>query len=484
MKINKLALLTPLLFLIIQGCTTNKSPDQVATGIAGTLTALPPPTLYALSSPTSSTSTPPVKAEPSNPKTMQTPFIASGPTQSPNLQPSPVSDQAGIAPYPNAPLCPDTGDAHDHSLFHTLWDSVRGCHYDHEHGQNPFTQEVATTFPGFDLLALIGGVGVGHTNPSSEVENTHKHGVYKWDVTLSHSAGCVGGDGATYGVDAAVIQYHSFGDYSIELEARFHSAMALMRQCLESNPGDYGYVFINQLEDYGQRVTPYQGTVLQYPFTPLPEYDSSLKPYFTVECIGGVPPCEKYPDYQSFLDQKNTADSLWVSEPLHLADSGSPLFALLFKTRDIYQVLDWTDQEYPFTFLWLCSADGGQTYDPAGCRFNNTTTRVQQVAGTIPASWDNLPGFDTDMRAGRITAEGYVTRFGELTMDCTTPDTDCHPIKLVQAFVGSYGSLFFDKEETSSPIGTPERDIYFCGDQVCSEDSPGAVPSGWVGQEN
>ena len=45
-------------------------------------------------------------------------------------------------------------------MFHSLWDSDRGCHYDHEHGQNPFTPEVAATFPGFDLRELIGGVGV------------------------------------------------------------------------------------------------------------------------------------------------------------------------------------------------------------------------------------------------------------------------------------------------------------------------------------
>jgi hypothetical protein len=30
----------------------------------------------------------------------------------------------------------------------------------------------------------------------------------------------------------------------------------------------------------------------------------------------------------------------------------------------------------------------------------------------------------------------------------------------------------------------PERDIYFCGDQVCAEGDPGAVPSGWIGAEN
>src|SRR5215207_2288125 len=31
----------------------------------------------------------------------------------------------GIAPYPDAPLCPDSGESHDNSIFHTLWDDMR-----------------------------------------------------------------------------------------------------------------------------------------------------------------------------------------------------------------------------------------------------------------------------------------------------------------------------------------------------------------------
>src|SRR5687767_2691752 len=97
--------------------------------------------------------------------------------------------QTPIEPYPAAPVC---AGEHDHSEFHTLWNSIDGCHYDHEHGQNPFTLEVTLTFPGFDLHTLLGGVEIGHTNPSSPMENHHKHGGMKWDVTLSHNAGCVG----------------------------------------------------------------------------------------------------------------------------------------------------------------------------------------------------------------------------------------------------------------------------------------------------
>ncbi|MCI0731468.1 MAG: hypothetical protein L0332_32725 [Chloroflexi bacterium] len=168
--------------------------------------------------------------------------------------------------------------------------------------------------------------------------------------------------------------------------------------------------------------------------------------------------------------------------------SGSPLFALLFRVRDNYQMLEDSDQTYPFTFAWLCSADGGLTYSPVpGCRYNNTTTRVHEVMGEIPVEWDNLAGFDTDPRMGRITAEGYVTHFGDLSLSCTGPGPDCHPIKLVQAFTGRYLSQFslVSGEKASFSGGNlPERDIYFCGGQVCAEGDPGAMASGWIGRNN
>jgi len=442
-----------------------------------------PSTAPANPSPTLTQSTVPSKATASAGETITPQKTKLAPTQQllqPNLE--------GPAPYPDAPLCPDSGEAHDHSLFHSLWDSTRSCHYDHEHGQNPFTPEVAAAFPGFDLHGLIGGVGVGHTNPSSPMENTHKHGGFKWDVTLSQSVGCFGGEGYPTGVDAMVIQYHAFGDYSIEFESRTHSAVGLLRQCQPGNPTDFGYVFVNQLQDYGQRVAPYQGGVLKYPDVPVPAYESSLAPYFTVTCFGSTTPCNKFPSLKSFLSQRNNASSTWISAPGKLTDSGSHLFALLFRVRDNYQILDDSDQTYPFTFAWLCSADGGATYSPApGCPYNNTTTRVHEVMGEIPVEWDNLAEFDTDSRVGRVTAEGYVTRFGDLNLACTTPGTDCHPIKLVQAFTGRYLSQFslVAGEKAGFSAGNlPERDIYFCNVVVCTEYDSGAVSSGWVGPSN
>jgi len=477
MKANTPFLLTAVLLLLAQACTPPLGPEQVATGVAGTLTALPLPTSPETHTPGPTvTPAPPDTPAPTEPKLPLTQPLA----------PTPYPE--GIQPYVDAPLCADSGESHDNSLFHTVWDSARGCHYDHEHGQSPFTSEVASAFPGFDLYTLLGNVQVGNTNPSSPMENTHKHGGMKWNVLLSHPLGCAGRGGVPTGINASSIQYHNFGDYSIEFEARIHSAVALMRQCRADNPTDYGYVYGVQHVDYGQRVAPYQGSILPYPDTPIPAYDPAREPYLTVDCFGELPPCDKYPSRQYILDSNASADTTWTSESRgNLVGSGSPLFGLLFRARDNYQVLDWNDQTYPFTFAWLCSADGGLTYSAvAGCRYNNSTTKVHEIGGEIPASWDNLAGFDTDARVGRVTAEGFVTRFGDLNLACTAPGPDCHPLKLVQAFVGRYGSfLLSDKENQFTPSELPERDIYFCGAEgVCAEGDPGAVPSGWIGPNN
>lgn len=401
----------------------------------------------------------------------------SSPTQT-NVQPD------GPNAYPGAPFC----ESHNNSEYHGLWNEKLKCHYDHEHGENPFTTSVVSAFPGFNLRELIGNVEIGHTNPSGPMENTHKHGGFKWDVTLSHNAGCKGRESVPTGVDALVVQYHNFGDYSVEFESRVHSAVGLLRQCKTSNPTDFGYIFVNQHQDYGQRVSPYQGNILTYPDTPVPAYTAAREPYFAVSCFGGSAPCSKYPSRQAILSRNSDTHSTWISEPGNLNGSGSTLFGILFRLRDTYQSLDASDLSHPFSFSWMCSSDGGKSYAAqTGCRYNNSTSRVHEVMGRIPEAWDNLAGFDTDSRTGRITATGFVKRFGELAPDCQSAGPDCHPIKLVNAFSGRYGTGFqltAEKSPVFDALNLPERDIYFCNGVACKESDAEAKSSGWIGNSN
>lgn len=419
-------------------------------------------------------------------------------TLTPTITPTPT--QAGtITPYPSAPLCSDVGPLHDNSKFHTLWDAVRGCHYDHEHGQNPFVSQVAFAFaPLGDLRTLLGGVEIGHTNPSSSHENTDKHGGFKWTISLAPnylpapSACVVGFEGAQNCVIGAVIQHHGFGDANQELEAsngtRIHSVAALIKM---GPPSDPGYAYLVQHVEYGEIAASYQGAVVPYPqnFTPL--WNPAFGPYWTTPCIGSFVNQAPSTCAASLQDLINRGDADWIvtskvtgtlGEPRPL---GSTLFKLLWRARDAYQALDTHDLSYPLDYLWLCSNDDGATYDPTGCRYNNSTARVHEIGGTIPMEWDGLEGFDTDPRSGRITAEGFVTRFGDLNFACTEVGISCFPVKLVGAYVGTYGgTLSSSKISDTTPFSNPERDIYFCNGTVCNETVPDAVSSGWIEDSN
>ena len=424
---------------------------------------------------------------PETTKTMIAPIVTVSPLPGPQstlIVPNATEQRVSV---PDVPLCP----THDPSKWHGLWDQASGCHYDHEHGESPFTADVAAAFPGFNLTELLGGVGIGHTNPSSPMENTQKHGGFKWQVDLAAPQGCnTGFEDGTIAVNAYAIQFHAFGRQDIEHESRNHSSTALLRFCKPDNPGDVGYMYVVQLQEYGERALPYQGMTLQYPDNFSPQWYAAFGPYFTTECFGSdfmadIPEVgPKLIDCRPTFDDSSNNLTIWASKKTGNGPrpDGSDLFNMVFRGRDNYQRLDGADLVHPFTWMFVC---GGTTYNPVGCRYNNSTMTIHQVAGDIPAAWDGLAGFDTDPRPGRITAQGFVTRFGDLNPACTMAGGDCYPIKLVSAFVGRYSSeLSVEKVSNPTPADTPERDIYFCAGVPCTETSPGAVPSGWIGSEN
>lgn len=435
----------------------------------------------AVCSPNEATPVPPTETSvpPTETAAPPTPTSKVPPTLPPPTDPPPTST-GPIAPFAGAPACEHPAN----SFFHSLWNDQQGCHYDHEHGTDPFTAQVAAAFPGFDLKALLGNVEIGHTNPSSEMENTHKHGGMKWDIAVPAPQGCVlGFESAGIGVDAAAIQYHAFGRYDVEMETSIHSTAALIRQCDLS--GDHGYIYVVSWQEYGERCAPYQGETVPYPNSFQPPYDCAFGQYFTVECVDGPVGSACGRSRAEVIGRDSS--SIWTSKKTGngVRPTGSGLFNLLFRVRDVYQVFVRSDFTYPFTFLWLCSADGGQTYDPNGCRYNNSATAVHEVAGTLPAEWDGA-AFDHDPRPGRVTGEFFVDRYGAANPACAAPGPDCFPIKLVAAWVGvKYGGeLSAEKVSNDTPANTPDRDIYFCGQAVCSETAPGAVPSGWIGANN
>lgn len=312
------------------------------------------------------------------------------------------------------------------------------------------------------------------------MENTHKHGGHKWQADTG--VPCEVFESADYCVTDAMIQYHWFGDASIEMESRVHSALAFVKACDPANVSDCGYLFADQHVDYGQRVSQYQGELMPYPDNPDPAHDVKFGPYNTIDRFGNCVGCR--PSLAFVVERRANANGVWTTKNgPGVGPIGSSLLGLLIRSRDMYQLKDNADNVYPFTFGWLCGL--GATYDPAACRYTNTTTRVHELAGVIPPEWDNLQGFDTNPTVGRITADGYVTRFGTLGLECVAPEIDCHPIKLVNMFVGKYGgALPGAKVSNPNPVSNPSRNVWLCAGLPCDETDAGAVPSGWIGSEN
>lgn len=381
-------------------------------------------------------------------------------------------------PNPSAPLCA----THVITTFHVLWNESDGCHYDHEHGTD-YRAFVASTFPLFDSAALLCGNEISHCNPSSAHENSMKHGGHKWQTDAG--VPCEVFEGAAWCVTDAAIQYHWFGDAAIEMESRVHSALAFVKACDPSAPTDCGYAFIDQHVDYGQRVSQYQGELMPYPDNPSPAYAVNFGPYFTIDRFGTCTGCR--PSLAFVVTRRANANGVWTTKATGgVTPFGSTLLAILIRSRDMYQLKNNSDNTYPFTFGWLCSpGTNGLTYAPAACRYTNSTGRVHEIAGVIPAEWDNLAGFDTNPTVGRITTEGYVTRFGTLGLECIAVEIDCHPIQLLNMFVGKYGGqLPGAKVSNPNSVSNPSRNIFFCAGVVCVETAPNAIPSGWIGAEN
>lgn len=84
---------------------------------------------------------------------------------------------AQIEPYPEAPACA----SHNDRAWHGLWNADIGCHYDHQHGDDP--SSVNDIF-GASLFDVMGGT-ISHpwqTFSAAGLENDLKHAGYFWHV--------------------------------------------------------------------------------------------------------------------------------------------------------------------------------------------------------------------------------------------------------------------------------------------------------------
>lgn len=354
--------------------------------------------------------------------------------------------EAGIPPFPGAPLCP----THNDTQYHGLWDSARGCHYDHTHNDDPSQADSIFGAAG----SLWGGQTIGYPFQTPNENNPTGHSGYKYFVNLAPNPVCAQELFEYLNPDPNCVtafraMYHDVGGNAHGMK-RFHSYY-MEAQIMSRNGQVTGTIQTGGWGDYGCVHVPYKTAfVLDNAQNPL-NADGSNR------CGNGQSLFT--PPYRAFV-------------------LASEAFARAAQNRQILTI--WSpDATYGYNKLaaltWRVfdSSSGMDVNDPYGerpvcpdakCRYNNSEHHVLTIQFYVP------PSLDTD-GDGRVTYSGYTDRKGNVVQGCTAPALDCVPLKIVNAPVGI--ALWSISDTPPSPIipklNVRDYDIYFNGQ-----------PSGWI----
>jgi hypothetical protein len=337
-----------------------------------------------------------------------------------------------MAPYADAPLCPD----HDSTHWHGVWDAARGCHYDHEHGDDPALGNAY-----FRPLAYGSGQTIGFVWAASDHENTMQHGGYKINVrTSEHNPWPACGqdfnsDFQSYQPDncivASRIQYYQIGGTMASL-ARYHSYYAEYYACAYPDFTQCGVMRIGGWADLGSLHAPhYNGRVVRpggtVDFGPGSTYGGAgMQLVMNLEADGpdlppqsGEPyifdrPASEAPDYAGWVPQLTDNMSQWSMNDLDCEPipDGHPChnrYARFFTTvGDAWNLLNKDDPNNPY---WFCR--DGQ------CPYNGSIHGLGEVTTFVPPEWGE---------SGFATWTGYTDRWGNPVDGCSVPSLDCVPL--------------------------------------------------------
>lgn len=148
------------------------------------------------------------------------------------VPPTPTPTQGETEPYPGAPACDHTGMER---VFHTLWDSARGCHYDHTHGDNPHELDGLFGTVVFDLAG--GEISYPWHTPGENAEVKHKS--YVWLV--GKDLGCEN----PYG-DGCITDYRAFVHNDLHnVFSSHHTALVEAKICNKNDLTQCGYMLVS-----------------------------------------------------------------------------------------------------------------------------------------------------------------------------------------------------------------------------------------------
>ena len=379
------------------------------------------------------------------------------PTATP-IPPTPVPGGT-IEPFASASLCP----SHNDTEFHRLWDGVRGCHYDHEHGNGPDNTAAQAVFG--DWTQYTGGQEISYPWAPMD-ESTNKHEGYTWDFRDFRGQSC---DGVR--IRAMMFQAHMGGT---SVGGRDHSffGMFLVRDCAA---GTEGLAFVGGFQDFGQGVSWYDGEVLALSSNPQPSYSPGSKPYRAHGC---------FPDPANTLPGCRNPNMIWTSMFSGSNDFDRPevqehqIVRTIWRVKNAHtQILGSSrDKLDAIVHVFVCD-DGSGGYDPVGCKATSSRHGIGHVNLFLQGFSDpNLNTF-ADVR-------------GVVDPSCSIAGPDCVPLVFVNVPVGSsvgYGNI---PGSANSFERNRQHDIYFCSNQSCFDvpfgqrDPLNGVPSGWIGAKN
>ncbi|MFZ5424635.1 MAG: PKD domain-containing protein [Patescibacteria group bacterium] len=359
--------------------------------------------------------------------------------------PPPPGIGNGTPPYAEAPSCEELGIEHDSRKWHGIWNPAEGCHWDHEHKQDPhdmddvFGTEVYNWF-GSDVgkpvdisypWQTFAGAGANFESyiPGTTTENSAKHEGNHWlyvkDRDASTGSLLLGSNTIT---DARV-HYHQIGG-QLGAFTRFHSTYAQIRACDSDNvdPASQGVVTDNcgtysggGWVDFGRLNFPNRGTYAPLPGDP-PEFANSpaeLAPY-RIHPIGK----NSLDSWQTEGNEYNLLSSdptgvkrLMVGFGIHF-DQGESIG----ETDPTQALLPSTEQNPHF---WCVDPETNLIT----CDNNNSAAALFRIWVKIYQDMDGSQYDEDGQKNGFFTFNGYTNRYGDIVEGCTQTGLDCVPVK-------------------------------------------------------
>jgi hypothetical protein len=295
-----------------------------------------------------------------------------------------------------------------------VWDGVRGCHYDHEHNDNP--HEVDRVF-GTRTFDLAGGEisYPWQTFSTAGLENDLKHNGYKWLVRTGERCYSGNANGCITDLRAQVHAIMGAADVPV----RFHSGYIEARVCLEKAPTRCGVARTGGWLDTGHLYL--DGVHHPLPTDPTDdEHDPSRHHGTRNHGLAGTSLGSRF-------------YGAWYG---HTA-----VGTIAVMTSRAFGPVDPADPARP---LFNCDLN-----DP-DCESNSSTMQTHVIDVTVPTS------LDTD-RNGFVTWSGYTDRYGRVSPTCVTPALDCVPLEFVDAPVGYF--QYRDDEHGYGDDGRFDHDL-------------------------